>query len=181
MQLSLFGCARCGGGIGPGAVSSRYCDPCLRVYLTHSVIGREHWAPHPDHTGYFVSNLGNVRGPRGTVLKAYSHGKGNYPAVTVAGKHRRVHTMVLESFIGPRPDDMEACHYDDNPANNVLFNLRWDTPHANAADARRNRRTEVDPLCSVADCAEPMRAGGLCDQHFRDRRREIIRRALATA
>lgn len=180
MQLALFGCARCGDPIGPGAVSSRYCDPCMRVFLTHSVVGREHWSPHPDHTGVWISNLGNVRGPRGTVLKSYPHGKGGYPSVTIDGKQRRVHHLVLETYIGPRPQGCEACHYDDVPTNNVLFNLRWDDRAGNESDRQRNR-TNADVLCSVPDCAEPVRTGGLCDEHFRQRRREVIRRALATA
>jgi len=180
-QLALFGCHRCAEPIGTDAVSSRFCDACLRIFLAHSVVGREHWAPHPNHTGYFVSNLGNVRGPRGTVLKAYPHGRGgDYPAITIDGKHRKVHQLVLEVFIGPRPDGMEACHWDDVPTNNILFNLRWDDPPANELDKARNRRTVPEPLCSITTCGSPVRAGGLCDHHFREQRREIIRRVLAS-
>ncbi|MDP9145443.1 MAG: hypothetical protein M3N43_12230 [Actinomycetota bacterium] len=34
---------------------------------------------------------------------------------------------------------MDCCHKDDNPANDVLPNLRWDTKSANQADSVRNR------------------------------------------
>jgi hypothetical protein len=50
----------------------------------------------------------------------------------------KVHRLVLEAFVGPCPDGMEACHYDDEPANNVLENLRWDTRSANISDRYRN-------------------------------------------
>lgn len=46
----------------------------------------------------------------------------------------RVHRLVLEAFIGPRPEGMVGCHNDGNPLNNAVENLRWDTPKANSAD-----------------------------------------------
>ena len=45
-----------------------------------------------------------------------------------------VHHMILEVFVGPRPDGMLACHNDGNPENNQIDNLRWDTPKSNTAD-----------------------------------------------
>jgi hypothetical protein len=56
------------------------------------------------------------------------------------GKTRRqeyVHTLVLEAFIGPRPEGMEACHFPIRDAfNNDLRNLRWDTALANMQDMK---------------------------------------------
>ena len=49
-----------------------------------------------------------------------------------------VHRLVLEAFVGPCPEGMEACHWDDNPANNRLDNLRWATRHENMLDRSRN-------------------------------------------
>jgi hypothetical protein len=46
-----------------------------------------------------------------------------------------VHRLVLETYVGPCPEGMEACHNDGNPKNNNLSNLRWDTRKANHADA----------------------------------------------
>ena len=52
---------------------------------------------------------------------------------------RRVHTLVLETFVGPKPDGMECCHYpDSNKENNNLNNLRWDTHSENAKDKYRD-------------------------------------------
>ncbi len=50
-------------------------------------------------------------------------------------KKYAVHRLVLEAFVGPCPDGMEACHFPDrNPENNRISNLRWDTKAANQAD-----------------------------------------------
>jgi hypothetical protein len=51
---------------------------------------------------------------------------------------RTVHQLVLEAFVGPKPEGFECCHADDDPTNNRLENLRWDTQCANAADRIRN-------------------------------------------
>ena len=47
---------------------------------------------------------------------------------------RRVHRLVLEAFVGPRPNGMEACHNDGVPTNCSVGNLRWDTATANQLD-----------------------------------------------
>lgn len=52
-------------------------------------------------------------------------------------KHFRVHRLVLELFVGPRPEGLEGCHGDGNRANNLLSNLRWGTPESNWEDRRR--------------------------------------------
>ena len=48
---------------------------------------------------------------------------------------RSIHTLVLDAFVGPRPDDYLGCHNDGDPFNNCLDNLRWDTPANNSRDA----------------------------------------------
>jgi hypothetical protein len=50
---------------------------------------------------------------------------------------RRVSRIVIEVFVGPRPDGMICCHNDGNPQNNHISNLRWDTYQANCEDAVR--------------------------------------------
>jgi len=56
------------------------------------------------------------------------------------GKTVLLHPLILEAFVGPRPEGMIACHWDDNPANNRLSNLRWATPSDNMFDRIRNGR-----------------------------------------
>jgi len=45
-----------------------------------------------------------------------------------------VHRLVLEAFLGPCPEGMQACHNNGVRANNFAKNLRWDTPKNNQAD-----------------------------------------------
>lgn len=57
--------------------------------------------------------------------------------INVAGRNKTfmVYRLVLEAFIGPCPEGMEACHFPDrDPANNHLTNLRWDTRVNNFKD-----------------------------------------------
>lgn len=62
-------------------------------------------------------------------------------------RFRRVHHLVLEAFVGPRPAGMETRHLNGVRADNRLENLAWGTPTENAADkirhgtATRRRRT----------------------------------------
>jgi hypothetical protein len=52
--------------------------------------------------------------------------------------HRRVHNLMLEAFVGPRPAGSCGLHADDDPNNNDLSNLRWGTLSDNALDMVRN-------------------------------------------
>ncbi len=65
-----------------------------------------------------------------------------YPAVTLHnnGARRRamVHHLVLEAFVGPRPDGMQARHLDGNRWNPSLSNLCWGTWEENQADRIRH-------------------------------------------
>ncbi len=67
---------------------------------------------------------------------------GRYPMVGLTRDRKRtclyVHILVLTAFVGPCPSGLQCCHEDDDPENNNLSNLRWDTPVANASDRARN-------------------------------------------
>lgn len=54
------------------------------------------------------------------------------------GVPHKVHRILLEAFVGPCPEGMRGLHWDDNPLNNDLSNLRWGTASENARDAVRN-------------------------------------------
>lgn len=114
----------------------------------------ESWRPVVGFEGlYEVSDQGRVRSLdrvttgrwgaaayRGRMLLPDRNNPDGYERVTLqrAGKRirRAVHHLVLEAFVGPRPDEAEACHGDGDPANNVASNLRWDTHSANIRDKR---------------------------------------------
>ena len=51
---------------------------------------------------------------------------------------RSVHSLVLETFVGPRPDGLKGLHWDDDHTNNAVSNLRWGTSSENALDSIRN-------------------------------------------
>ena len=99
-----------------------------------SVLGHEHT--------YQISDHGRVRrllkphlqnGSKWRVLKTSTAPRG-YCVVTIAGRTRNVHVVVLEAFVCPRPPGKWACHNDGDKSNNSLSNLRWDTPTGNFRD-----------------------------------------------
>lgn len=116
----------------------------------------EQWRPVVGYEGrYEVSDFGRIRtvariAPWGTTTRRVdSKIRKPYPAPNgghlVLGLHLDhqvtnvyVHRVVLEAFVGPCPDGMEACHLDDDPTNNHLSNLRWDTRSGNLRDRYRN-------------------------------------------
>lgn len=52
------------------------------------------------------------------------------------GPHtRKIHRLVLETYVGPCPDGMECCHNNGICTDNRLENLRWDTHSNNAYDS----------------------------------------------
>jgi len=59
-----------------------------------------------------------------------------YMRTRIGGSARFVHVLVLESFVGPRPEGMQACHNNGDPSDNRLENLRWDTPKNNVKDRK---------------------------------------------
>ena len=117
----------------------------------------EKWLPVVGYPDYEVSDMGRIRSlarvkdhPCGVrrryqerVLKQQATRLGHMSIRIVnedGPKTHLVHRLILGAFVGPCPDGMEACHWDDDPANNLLSNLRWDTRSANRLDMVRNGR-----------------------------------------
>lgn len=115
----------------------------------------EEWRPIVGHEGaYEVSDHGRVRSldrivhfPDGRKRRAAGRQlkpwlTTGYPTVGIPGRDRNrkvfVHVLVLESFVGPRPDGAACCHNDGNKQNNHLINLRWDTYSENNLDLVRH-------------------------------------------
>lgn len=108
----------------------------------------EIWKVIPGYPYYEISNLGNIRswkgrGRNGGLLKtprvkrAFVGGDGYlFVKLQQNGKRTnyRVHRLVLESFIGKRPNGMVARHLDGNRLNPSLDNLKWSTQKENMAD-----------------------------------------------
>ena len=118
----------------------------------------ERWLPVPGYEGlYSVSDRGRVRSEGRTVtfkdgrsrrwpesiLKPYKLASGHL-IVGLYKNHKQekryVHRLVLEAFVGEAPPGTEACHWNDDPADNRMENLRWGTPADNMLDKVRNGR-----------------------------------------
>lgn len=116
----------------------------------------ERWLPIPGYEGmYEVSSSGNVRSlsrivsgsdgrkmkVKGRLLKIRTLGMG-YHCVDLwkdnRGSVENVHVLVAAAFIGPRPEGMVVCHYNDVKTDNRVENLRYGTRSENEADKRRN-------------------------------------------
>lgn len=114
----------------------------------------EVWRAVPGYEGdYEVSNLGRVRSFKhsaaGRLLAAHPAGTRGYPTVILCGKKRvnaKVHHLVLLAFVGPRPPGLMGLHGDDDPTNNRVENLRWDTQASNEQDKVRNFRASARQL-----------------------------------
>lgn len=101
--------------------------------------------------GYFAKSNGTIwsswtnGGKRQDELRECSPDtiKGGYLRVrlrvaTQQYKHAQVSHLILAAFVGPRPVDAVACHYDGNPQNNKLRNLRWDSRKENEEDKKQH-------------------------------------------
>lgn len=101
----------------------------------------ETWRRHPVFVDYDVSDQGRVRraipakGAQVGRVKAASLSTTGYLTVNLDAKPRKVHVLVLETFVGPRPPKHDGCHNDGDRQNNALENLRWATRKENMADA----------------------------------------------
>lgn len=109
----------------------------------------ERWRPVVGYEDrYEVSDHGRVRSlKRNLVMTPGTNARG-YKRVDLCRsgsvKHRSIHSLVLEAFVGPRPVGKFGLHGDDNPSNNRLDNLRWGTPSENNQDALlRGRHKQV--------------------------------------
>ncbi|MEV4127158.1 NUMOD4 motif-containing HNH endonuclease [Nocardia sp. NPDC049707] len=112
----------------------------------------ERWLPVVGYEGrYSISSRGRVRSEdrfflrngyqvrvRSRILKPIVMKSGGYHSVGLCAngsvQSRKVHALVLEAFVGPRPSGMEVCHNNGVPTDNRLENLRYDTASANQLD-----------------------------------------------
>ena len=125
---------------------------------SHAVMAQRHelaeeWRPIQGWPGYEVSSLGRVRSfkwasrrrrgweiniDRGSRLLKPCVRNG-YPSVLLCDVERgrswkSVHVLVLEAFVGPRPEGKQGAHGDGDRERNHLSNLRWASPSENNAD-----------------------------------------------
>lgn len=124
----------------------------------------ELWMPIPGWVGlYEASTLGRIRSldrewvqphtrtgrpvkmtKKGRVLRTPRERTG-YQRVTLRAPGRKevrsVHQLILEAFVGMRPDGMVCRHLNGDPADNRLCNLAWGTVEQNVRDREDHGRT----------------------------------------
>lgn len=143
------------------------------------------WRVVQDFPDYEVSNDGLVRRrfstptgspgnprPAGYILKpGLDHKRRPRIRPVKDGQEKRlsvqVAVLVAEAFIGPRPAGKVLAHWDGNPENNRVQNLRWATNLENMEDRDRHGRTPRGVKHSQAKLTErevaairAMRRGG---------------------
>lgn len=129
----------------------------------------EEWRPVVGFEGsYEVSSVGGVRSlDRESISGSHLRGIVMSPWIDCGGYRRidlqggssgrrrvRVHHLVLEAFLCPRPDGMECRHLDGDPQNNRLENLCWGTSSENSLDAvchGRNPRGEKNGYSKLTE------------------------------
>lgn len=100
----------------------------------------ELWIAIPSLPGYEASNFGNIRSFRWTVnrnhsayaqiaqLKKIFVNENGYCIVGIGhSKRMRVHVLVAEAFLGPKPGKLDVNHKDGNKQNNRPENLEYIT------------------------------------------------------
>lgn len=116
----------------------------------------EGWRPIPGYPSYEASDFGNIRSyvKRGNhndrlssfprLLSQSEHPETRRRSVSVpcqaTGKYSRknVQSLVMEAFVGPRPEGKEIAHNNGDPTDNRLTNLRYATHLENEADKLRH-------------------------------------------
>jgi hypothetical protein len=124
----------------------------------------EQWKPVPGFDGYEVSDQGRVKSHRRGKprLLRLSPNSSGYLTLTLYdgngnGRARGVHQLVLEAFVGPRPEGMYACHGPGGCLDNRLSNLYWDTPANNSGrdmdrdGTRPPRQGELNHQCRLTE------------------------------
>lgn len=151
----------------------------------------EQWLAVPGYEGiYEISDQGRIRSldrivqhkdlsstrRKGKLLKPWSSMSGHLTVRLSKGgilESKSVHTLVLEAFVGKRPDGCEARHLNDQPTDNRLSNLKWGTRSENSLDRGRNG---IDHNVNKKFCprGHPLKDANLAPWSLKKNRRECL-------
>jgi hypothetical protein len=154
----------------------------------------EIWSPvlsceHRYKDRYEVSTFGRVRASAAARIKgskpgrilSYSYDDGGYPQVFLWKDYRqhtiKIHRLVAEAFLGPRPPGAQVNHIDGDKTNNRIDNLEWVTNQENSWHAYR----VIDGRASIEYKGEKMSLAEACARYAvdgvrtQDARRRIAR------
>jgi len=112
---------------------------------------KETWKQIPGYEGYYeVSTIGRVRTDTEAKTKSWHFHAGKILKQHLVDRYLRVwlcrpikrfkfvHSVVLETFVGPRPKGLVSRHLDGNVFNNAVENLTWGTQQENIHDKQRH-------------------------------------------
>jgi hypothetical protein len=106
----------------------------------------ETWREITGYPKYKVSNMGNVIGVRGSALKPFDRKGNGYLTVFLFRKNATIHSLVMQEFVGPRPEGMVIHHKNGIKWDNRLENLEYCTQSYNIQqdfiDGRRSYKGE---------------------------------------
>lgn len=91
----------------------------------------------PDFPGYYINTSGRVWSTRSNNWLKYKQSEGHLcvrPTKQGIRYIRKAHRLVLETYVGPRPEGMQCRHINGRQANVDLDNLCWDTSKQNGWD-----------------------------------------------
>lgn len=124
----------------------------------------EEWRAVVGYEGlYEVSTLGRVRRPSGRMLTTHINSEGyveltvrvwNRETQTFKSRSARVHALMLEAFVGPRPDGCVSRHLNGVRTDNRVENLAWGTHRENALDRRIHGTQQVGSRSNFAKLTE---------------------------
>jgi hypothetical protein len=116
------------------------------------------WKDIPDCDGYYKASIyGKIRSVtrlvitknnkrrvfKGQLLKP-AYDSDGYAVVSISSPRmkglKKVHQLVLLTFVGPPKKSQVTRHRDGNNRNNFLFNLRWGTTLKNQQDRAKHGR-----------------------------------------
>ena len=113
----------------------------------------EIWKPVEGYEDrYEISNFGRVKSLDsrhkshcGKIMKPWINSNKKYLYITLRKNKQKktyaIHALVLNAFTGKNPGGKQCAHYDGDPQNNHIDNLRWATAQENIDDRKRHGRT----------------------------------------
>ena len=105
-----------------------------------------------DYPKYKISNLGNVMGTRGTILKGSRAGKNKYLQVYLSAdgvrKNFYIHQLMAIVFLNHKPCGYKIVvdHQDNDPLNNNLNNLQLITQRENCSKDKTDVGIHFDKI-----------------------------------
>lgn len=126
---------------------------------------QEIWKPIPSFPRYEASSQGRIRNSEtGTILRPTISNPAYY-VVGIYGENRsrpivrRVHVLVSEAFLGPRPKGMVTRHGPGGCLDNSVANLSYGTQSQNLLDCHRDGTAPVgtrNPQAKLSEADIPV-------------------------